>query len=247
MPKVVLIAELLMGATLVAGMSLARAKRFAAHGFCQSAVVIFNLAPILMFMLPGYRAAALSGLPAHLNDRFYAVATAHAALGTITEVLGLYIVLVTGTNLLPHALRFKNYRRWMRTEIVLWWVVICFGIGTYCVWNVASSKPTTAQTKTVQAPAAPGQTQTVKTVNINIGNFAFDPKDLQIEAGTTVIWKNVTGRHSVTADDSSFDSPIMAPGEEFKRSFDRPGLVKYFCKLHGGAGGEKMSGTIMVK
>jgi hypothetical protein len=47
-----------MGATLLVGMLLARAKRFAAHGFCQSTVVVFNLAPILLFMFPGYRAAA---------------------------------------------------------------------------------------------------------------------------------------------------------------------------------------------
>ena len=127
-----------MGATLLVGMLLARAKRFRAHGICQSTVVILNLAPILAFMLPGFRTAVVSGLPSHLNDRFYAVATAHAALGATAEVLGLYIVLVAGTNLLPRALRFTNYKRWMRTELVLWWLVIAFGIGTYWVWNVAS-------------------------------------------------------------------------------------------------------------
>jgi plastocyanin len=228
---------------------LARAKRFGAHGICQSTVVILNLAPILLFMLPGYRSAALAGLPAHLNDRFYAVATAHAVLGTTTELLGLYIVLVAGTNLLPRALRFKNYKRWMRTELVLWWLVICFGVGTYWVWNVAAgthSSPA-AQSVALKTPTGTGTAQEVKTATINIGNFAFDPKDLEIAAGTMVIWKNATGRHSVTADDNSFDSPIMAPGEEFKRSFDRPGVVKYFCKLHGGAGGQKMAGTIGVK
>jgi plastocyanin len=51
----------------------------------------------------------------------------------------------------------------------------------------------------------------------------------------------------VTADDGSFESPIMAPGEEFKRTFDGPGPVKYFCNLHGAAGGQKMGGTVNVK
>ena len=72
-------------------------------------------------------------------------------------------------------------------------------------------------------------------------------QETQIEAGTVVIWKNTAGRHTVTADDGSFDSPIMALGEEFKHTFDHAGRVQYFCKLHGAAGGQKMSGTITVK
>jgi plastocyanin/uncharacterized membrane protein YozB (DUF420 family) len=246
MAKTILIIELLMGVALLAGMLLARAQRFRAHGICQTFVVILNLAPILAFMLPGFRSGIVSGLPAHLGDRFYAVTTAHAVLGSTTELLGLYIVLVAGTNLLPRGLRFSNYKRWMRTELVLWWLVIALGIGTYWLWNVASVSVTPAPPAAVKTAAAP-EKSAAKTVAITITNFAFDPKELQIEAGTVVIWKNTVGRHTVTADDGSFESPIMAPGEEFKRTFDRPGAVKYFCNLHGGAGGMKMAGTVNVK
>lgn len=249
MARTILIIELLMGATLLAGMLLARAKCFRAHGICQTFVIMLNLAPILSFMVPEFRNAVAPGLPSHLNDRFYAITTAHAVLGGTAELLGLYIVLVAGTNLLPRAIRFTSYKRWMRSELVLWWLVIAFGIGTYWVWNVAYATPkatTTAQSSVVKAPAA-AEKAPANTVNINITNFAFDPKDLQIEAGTTVIWKNTAGRHTVTADDGSFDSPIMAPGEEFKRTFDHAGPVKYFCNLHGAAGGQKMAGTITVK
>ena len=235
-----------MGATLLVGIFLARAKLFRAHGICQSFVVILNLAPIVSFMLPAFRTGVAPGLPSHLGDRFYTVTTAHAILGATAEVLGLYIVLVAGTNLLPRGLRFTNYKRWMRTELALWWLVIIFGIATYSAWNVTSGAVTPAQTTPVQTPAATEKAP-AKTVSINIGNFAFDPKDLQIEAGTTVIWKNTAGRHTVTADDGSFESPIMAPGEEYKRIFDHRGPVKYFCNLHGAAGGQKMAGTVTVK
>src|ERR1700687_5216652 len=128
MAKTILIIELLMGASLLVGMLLARSKRFRAHGICQSFVVILNLAPIISFMLPAFRTGVAPGLPSHLGDRFYAVTTAHALLGGTAEILGLYIVLVAGTNLLPRGLRFTNYKRWMRTELVLWWLVIAFGI-----------------------------------------------------------------------------------------------------------------------
>jgi len=244
MAKTILIVELVMGATLVAGMLLARAGKFRAHGACQSLVIILNLAPITLFMLPAFRKGIAPGLPSHLGDRFYAVTTAHAVLGATAELLGLYIVLVAGTSLLPQGLRFSNYKRWMRTELVLWWLVIAFGVGAYWVWNVSS--PAVTPPAAAATPAA-AEKAPAKTVTINISNFAFDPKDLQIEAGTTVIWKNTVGRHTVTADDASFDSPIMAPGEEFKRTFDRPGTVKYFCNLHGAAGGQKMAGTVTVK
>lgn len=246
MAKTILIFELLMGAALLVGMGLARAQYFRAHGICQTFVVMLNLAPILAFMLPGFRAGIVSGLPSHLGERFYAVTTAHAVLGTAAELLGLYIVLAAGTKLLPHSLRLDNYKRWMRAELVLWWLVIAFGAGTYWVWNVASVAVTTPQAAAVIAPAAAEKTP-AKTVTIKISNFAFDPKELQIEAGTTVIWKNTVGRHTVSADDGSFESPIMAPGEEFKRTFDHAGTVKYFCNLHGAAGGMKMAGTINVK
>ena len=246
MAKTILIIELVMGATLLAGMLLARARKFSAHGACQSIVIILNLAPIILFMLPAFRKGVAPGLPSHLGDRFYAVTTAHALLGATAEILGLYIVLVAGTSLLPQGLRFSNYKRWMRAELVLWWLVIAFGIGTYWVWNVSSPTVTPKEPAAAATPATTTKAP-AKTVTINISNFAFDPKDLQIEAGTTVVWKNTAGRHTVTADDGSFDSPIMAPGEEFKRTFERSGTVKYFCNLHGAAGGQKMAGTVTVK
>jgi uncharacterized membrane protein YozB (DUF420 family) len=61
----------------------------------------------------------------------------HAALGMVAELLGLYLVLVAGTNLLPAWLRVKNWKQWMRVEFVLWLVVVISGIGIYYAWYVA--------------------------------------------------------------------------------------------------------------
>src|SRR5260370_8479504 len=68
---------------------------------------------------------------------YYEVAILHAVLGTTAELLGLYIVIVAGTNVLPQWLRFKHWKWWMRTELVLWAIVLLSGIGTYCAWYVA--------------------------------------------------------------------------------------------------------------
>jgi uncharacterized membrane protein YozB (DUF420 family) len=68
---------------------------------------------------------------------YYEVATIHGVLGIAAELLGLYIVAVAGTNVLPQWLRFTNWKWWMRTELVLWAIVLLGGVSTYCTWYVA--------------------------------------------------------------------------------------------------------------
>lgn len=129
-----LVIQLLMGIALLVGMILARLKHYRAHGFCQASVVLLNLIMIFLIMSPSFREGVLPELPASLNKPYYSVSTLHAGLGIITELLGLYIILRAGTNLLPRALCFRNYKLWMRTALILRWVVIVLGIATYYLW-----------------------------------------------------------------------------------------------------------------
>jgi uncharacterized membrane protein YozB (DUF420 family) len=126
--------QLAMGAALIGGALLARAKRYTAHGICQSAVLLLNLIMIAVVMWPSFYGQVLPVLPRHLADRYYGAATAHSILGAIAELLGLYIVLAVGTDILPSRLRISRLRLWMRIELVLWWVVIVTGVLTYYVW-----------------------------------------------------------------------------------------------------------------
>jgi len=83
--------------------------------------------------------------------------------------------------------------------------------------------------------------------SVAIKDFEFQPKELKVKAGTTVTWTNDGGSsHTVTADDGSFESPTLAKGKTFSRKFDKPGTYPYYCALHGGAGGDGMSGTVVV-
>jgi hypothetical protein len=70
---------------------------------------------------------------------YFAMPSIHAMLGTAAEVLGIFIALVAGTKLVPKKLRFGNWKRWMRVELVLWWIVLLSGVATYYVWYVAPS------------------------------------------------------------------------------------------------------------
>ena len=134
--NLILLFELAMGAGLVVGALLARMRRFRAHAWCQSAIVLLNLAVIVLVMIPSFRAHVSPKIPLKLGKAYYALATTHAALGTITEIAGLYILLAAGTSVLPGKFRVSKYKLWMRTVLVLWWVVLLLGLATYARWYV---------------------------------------------------------------------------------------------------------------
>ena len=87
--------------------------------------------------------------------------------------------------------------------------------------------PPAAQDQSVQ----PVPIQDVASVSVS-DNF-FDVADVAIEPGTTVYWLN-EGQvpHTVTADDGSFDSGQLNPGESYIVTFLGSGVVSYHCELH---------------
>jgi len=132
----VLLLEIGMGLALLGGAVLARRKRFRLHAFCQSAVVLLNFAIILLVMVPSFLVHVSPKVPARLGKAYYSLATAHAALGAVTEIAALYILLSAGTDILPQQLRLTNYRLWMRSVLALWWLVLLLGVATYIRWYV---------------------------------------------------------------------------------------------------------------
>ena len=95
------------------------------------------------------------------------------------------------------------------------------------------------------APAAPTSAQADATITMT--SESFNPVEVYIAPGQTVLWKNSNFlTHTVTADDSSFDSGDLGTGEQFSMSFDTPGSYPFYCQYHGGPGGEDMAGVIVV-
>jgi len=126
--------QIAMGIALIFGAFLARNKHFRAHGICQTFILILNLVMISLLMWPSFYSQVLPRLPKRLGNRFYTVATIHGILGVLAEVLGLYVVLVAGTKILPKTWRFRRWKLWMRIELGLWWLVLVMGAVTYWVW-----------------------------------------------------------------------------------------------------------------
>src|SRR3954454_5589720 len=65
--------------------------------------------------------------------------------------------------------------------------------------------------------------QPPETFNVQVVDFAFQPAALTIPVGATVTWTNAGQRtHTVSADDGSFDSGRLDPGEQFSQTFTQP-------------------------
>ncbi|MDE1861729.1 MAG: cupredoxin domain-containing protein [Thaumarchaeota archaeon] len=71
------------------------------------------------------------------------------------------------------------------------------------------------------------------------GQKYFDPSNISVKNGTTVIWTNKDNTaHTVTSGDPSagpsgqFDSGLIKPGDTFKHAFTAVGTTDYFCTIH---------------
>ena len=105
---------------------------------------------------------------------------------------------------------------------------------------VPTTAATVAPTLVTQAPAQPTE--------VKIADDAFSPKTIGVAVGTTLVWtRSGTHPHTVTADDGSFDSGLLRGTDQFQRTFDAAGVYAYYCDVHGGPGGNGMSGVITVK
>ena len=133
---VVAIVEVAMAATLVGGMFAVRSGRIRLHRYLQGSVVLLNIPVVGIWMLPRYVDYVLPDLPAQLAGPFYLFPTLGLVVGAAAEALGVYIVLVAATTWIPERFRFRRYKLWMRTELILWWSVVVIGLAIYASWYV---------------------------------------------------------------------------------------------------------------
>ena len=103
--------------------------------------------------------------------------------------------------------------------------------------------PRATSTPIGSAPSAGSAAEPVARVEIDISGSALSQADVTIAAGTEVVWTNSDSlRHSVTANDFSFDSGTMEQGDTFSFVFDTPGTFAYYCNFH-----PNMTATITVE
>jgi plastocyanin/uncharacterized membrane protein YozB (DUF420 family) len=241
-----LIMGVLVALTLTAGMLLAVRKRYTAHRWVQTAAVTINVIQVLTIMVASFFKSAAPGIPQKLNETYYQSAAIHALLGFVTLIFGTFVAL-RGNELVPRALKFKNYKLFMRTAYSLYILVTLLGIWVYSVWYV-NAPETAAEAVPVGAGQAQPVAQAQNELTVPMANFVFNPKDIVIPVGATVTWVNQDGApHTATSDDGVlFKSDLLSKGQSFKHSFNQVGEFAYYCELHGSAGGQDMAGKIKV-
>src|SRR5215218_458376 len=90
------------------------------------------------------------------------------------------------------------------------------------------------------AAAAP---PAAKEHKVSIDNLKYEPREIKIKKGETVVWANGDDRdHTVTADDGSFTSKKIASRDTYERKFTKAGKYKYHCDYH-----PRMKATVVVE
>ena len=97
---------------------------------CQATALVVTLVMTAIWMFPAYH-NNYGPVIFSLGNRVNAAAAAHVVTGSLALLVGIYVVLVAGTPLVPQALRFSNYKLWMRTLITIWWLALLLGVLTY--------------------------------------------------------------------------------------------------------------------
>ena len=114
--------------------------------------------------------------------------------------------------------------------------------------SAVAPTPTPVAPKPVTAPAPkPAPKSTVKTVTVEIKDNVFSPQIVAINAGDTILWKNVGSNNHTTRSSASsllWDSGNLAPGATYRRTFASDGRYEYLCASHAGMKGTVIVGTI---
>lgn len=101
----------------------------------------------------------------------------------------------------------------------------------------ASPAPTSTTAPTATASPAPAPSSVEAKIvepSTDYRTWGYEPADLRVPIGTTVMWVNTGGAvHTVTSDDgATFDSGNIPAGQSVSLSMDTAGTFPYHCALH---------------
>lgn len=127
-PQANLALQILILITLTASFILKKMQKYLLHGTTMLIAVVLNAVSFLLIMGPSL--SNLREFIALYTSNELAVATLiHAALGTVTEILGIYVVASWRFQSTP--LGCARRKKLMRLTFVLWVAALIFGILVY--------------------------------------------------------------------------------------------------------------------
>lgn len=102
------------------------------------------------------------------------------------------------------------------------------------IFDPEEGSPTTGGAATPSGVADTGPAANERrVVELRISGLRYERTELSVPVGTTVRWINGDPvAHTVTADDDSWTSPLIGPGDVFEHTFTRAEQVSYHCTPH---------------
>ena len=111
---------------------------------------------------------------------------------------------------------------------------------------VFASGCTQAKQAGVTATQTPVQTQATQQTasnDISVKDFAFQPSELTINKGESVIWTNFdAANHIIRENTGLFESAKLNQGQSYSYKFETAGTYEYHCTIH-----PNMVGKIIVR
>ena len=119
----------------------AQAKQlFRQHRWVQTTGAVINIILVLWLMVLPYRDFVVRDSGGPRDSLFYVITTVHAVVGLFAFAFGNFVVL-RGNNLMIPALKFNNYKPYMRIAYVAYMLTTLLGIWVYVYWFTVTAKP----------------------------------------------------------------------------------------------------------
>jgi uncharacterized membrane protein YozB (DUF420 family) len=131
-PDLTLVLSLVAVVMLTVGVVLARRRSYEAHRWVQTAAVCVNAVLVVVWMIRSLRLYVLPGFPADLNHGSYALATAHAVVGTIGMVIGVFLI-IRANQLMASRRSLARYKTPMRVAYLVYVTAFAMGVVLYFV------------------------------------------------------------------------------------------------------------------
>jgi len=139
----------------------------------------------------------------------------------------------------------------MKQYLILLGITLVLAVACGCTQPASPVRPTATPTvdiqtsplPTVTSTAFPQTTPTSGTYTVRINNFAFDPADITVKAGSTVRWVNGDDvPHRIQFDDEHYSTLLLGSSQTGSERFFEPGVYPYICLIH-----PEMQGTVRVE
>ena len=134
---------------------------------------------------------------------------------------------------------FMNNSRFM---VVILAILMIFAVACS---SYQTSAP--AQTQAPAQPAAPAETKPAASsgnaVSVTIQGFKFNPADVTVKVGDTVVWTNQdSAPHTVESADGMLKSDELSKGDTYSWTAKKAGKHDYHCGIH-----PSMKGSVTVQ